>query len=86
MVVRAEPDKLKNMWIFLKPLSWDLWLTIVLAPIFIGLVVRVLERRLNHKRQFGMLVLFPVAALAFPESKCFASTDKDHIHIHGLLI
>ncbi|KAK1399848.1 Glutamate receptor [Heracleum sosnowskyi] len=67
MVVRAEPDKLKNMWIFLKPLSWDLWLTIVLAPIIIGLVLRVLERHFNHQRQLGMLVLFPVAALAFPE-------------------
>ncbi|KAL8103858.1 hypothetical protein AgCh_028157 [Apium graveolens] len=70
MVVRAEPDKLKSMWIFLKPLSWDLWLTIVQAPIFIDLVLRVLERH-YHQPQLGMLVLFPVAALAFPESKCF---------------
>ena len=69
MVVKAEADKLKDMWIFLKPLSWDLWLTIVLAAIFTGLVLRVLERRLNLQRPFGMLVLFPIAALAFPESK-----------------
>ncbi|WOH01175.1 hypothetical protein DCAR_0520556 [Daucus carota subsp. sativus] len=67
MVVKAEADKLKDMWIFLKPLSWDLWLTIVLAAIFTGLVLRVLERRLNLQRPFGMLVLFPIAALAFPE-------------------
>lgn len=75
MVVRAEPDKLKNMWIFLKPLSWDLWLTIALAAIFVGLVLRMLERRLNHQRSLGMLILFPLAALAFPESECFATTD-----------
>ncbi|KAK1399850.1 glutamate receptor 2.5-like [Heracleum sosnowskyi] len=67
MVVNAETDKLKNMWIFLKPLSWDLWLTIVLAAIFIALVVRLLERRLDHQQHLGMLVLFPLAALAFPE-------------------
>ncbi|XP_017251960.1 glutamate receptor 2.1-like [Daucus carota subsp. sativus] len=66
-VVRAEPDRLKNMWIFLKPLSWDLWLTVVLSAISIGLVLHVLERRLNPQRQLGMLVLFPLAALAFPE-------------------
>ncbi|KAK1399849.1 Glutamate receptor [Heracleum sosnowskyi] len=67
MVVRVEPDRLKNMWIFLKPLSWDLWLTTVLAAIFIGLVLRMLERRVNPQRQLGMLFLFPLAALAFPE-------------------
>lgn len=67
MVVRAEPDRLKNMWIFLKPLSWDLWLTIVVADIFIGLVLRMLERHVNPQRQLGMLFLFPLVALAFPE-------------------
>ncbi|KAL8149513.1 hypothetical protein AgCh_006502 [Apium graveolens] len=67
MVVRVEPDRLKNMWIFLKPLSWDLWLTIVLAAIFIGLVLRMLERHVNPQRQLSMLFLFPLAALAFPE-------------------
>ncbi|XP_017250102.1 glutamate receptor 2.8-like isoform X1 [Daucus carota subsp. sativus] len=67
MVVRVEPDRLKNMWIFLKPLSWDLWLTIVLAAVFIGFVLRMLERHVNPQRQLGMLFLFPLAALAFPE-------------------
>ncbi|KAK1399852.1 Glutamate receptor [Heracleum sosnowskyi] len=67
MVVRAEPDKLKNIWIFLKPLSWDLWLAIVVAAIFVGIVLRILERRLNLQRQLG-IILFPFAALAFPES------------------
>ena len=77
MVVRVEPDRLKNMWIFLKPLSWDLWLTIVLAAVFIGFVLRMLERHVNPQRQLGMLFLFPLAALAFPESKCSATTYSD---------
>ncbi|XP_074365279.1 glutamate receptor 2.5-like [Apium graveolens] len=67
MVVKAENDRLKNMWIFLKPLSWDLWLTFVSAAMFIGLVLRILEHRVNPQQQLGMLVLFPLAALAFPE-------------------
>ena len=69
MVVRAEPDRLKNIWIFMKPLSWDLWLSIVVAAIFIGVVLRMLERRLKPQNKLGMLFLFPLAALAFPESK-----------------
>ena len=28
MVVLLKDDVKKNMWIFLKPLSWDLWLEI----------------------------------------------------------
>ncbi|XP_074368660.1 glutamate receptor 2.8-like isoform X2 [Apium graveolens] len=67
MVVKAKSDRLKNIWMFVAPLSWDLWLTIFLATIFIGLVLRILERRVNPQRQLGMLFLFPLAALAFPE-------------------
>ncbi|KAK1379909.1 Glutamate receptor [Heracleum sosnowskyi] len=67
MVVRNGPKKQNNMWIFLKPFSWDLWLAIFLATIFIGLILRMLERHVNPQRQLGMLVLFPLAALAFPE-------------------
>lgn len=68
MVLKVEPDKLKNIWIFLSPLSWDLWLAIVVACIFVGLVLRILERRVKSKRKLGMLFWFPLAALAFPES------------------
>ncbi|KAL8145213.1 glutamate receptor 2.3-like [Apium graveolens] len=67
ILVRSNPKKQNNMWIFLKPLSWDLWLSVFLATIFIGIVLRMLERGLNPQRQLGMLFLFPVAALAFPE-------------------
>lgn len=76
MVVKAKSDRLKNIWMFIAPLSWDLWLTIFLATIFIGLVLRMLERRVNPQRQLGMLILFPLAALAFPESKCTVVLHK----------
>lgn len=66
-----------DMWIFLKPLKWDLWLTIVVASVLIEIVLRIMERKRNipdtgssmpHGEQVG-LFFFPIAALAFPESK-----------------
>ncbi|KAF8364878.1 hypothetical protein HHK36_033140 [Tetracentron sinense] len=38
MVVLIKDDESKNAWIFLKPLSWDLWLTTGAAFIFTGVV------------------------------------------------
>uniref|UniRef100_A0A7N2KMT2 Glutamate receptor n=1 Tax=Quercus lobata TaxID=97700 RepID=A0A7N2KMT2_QUELO len=45
MVVLVKDDENKNLWIFLKPLSINLWLTIGVSFIFIGLVIWVLEHR-----------------------------------------
>ncbi|MED6195267.1 hypothetical protein PIB30_036352 [Stylosanthes scabra] len=36
-----------NMWIFLRPFSWDLWLSIILACAFIGASITFMERRNN---------------------------------------
>ncbi|KAM3762373.1 hypothetical protein ACB098_01G340000 [Castanea mollissima] len=47
MVVLVKDDENKDLWIFLKPLSINLWLTIGAAFIFIGLVIWVLEHRVN---------------------------------------
>ncbi|QHO50376.1 hypothetical protein HN51_002202 [Arachis hypogaea] len=37
-----------NMWIFLRPFSWDLWLSIILVCAFIGAAIRFMERRNIH--------------------------------------
>lgn len=67
-----------DMWIFVKPLSWDLWLVIIVACILLGIVLRIMERRVSHneadsirmheEHQPGMIYWSPVAVLAFPES------------------
>ena len=49
MVVSMKDNEKKNMWIFLKPLSWDLWLAIGATSIFTGLVTWVLEHHVNIK-------------------------------------
>ncbi|XP_019160339.1 PREDICTED: glutamate receptor 2.2-like [Ipomoea nil] len=68
----------KDMWIFIKPLKWDLWLTIIAACIFLGFVVRVLEHRKmknnnnaavqpNRDHHNGFFFCYAIAVLAFPE-------------------
>ncbi|MED6133527.1 hypothetical protein PIB30_029076 [Stylosanthes scabra] len=47
MVVPVRDNRKKNAWAFLKPLTWDLWVTIFCTFLFIGFVVWVLEHRIN---------------------------------------
>ena len=42
MVVLMKDNKKKNIWIFLKLLSWDLWLAVDATSILTGLVTWVL--------------------------------------------
>ncbi|XP_050160058.1 glutamate receptor 2.8-like isoform X1 [Malus sylvestris] len=48
MVVPIRDTRSKNAWVFLKPLTWDLWLTTLCFFIFIGFVIWVLEHRINE--------------------------------------
>ncbi|KAI4335462.1 hypothetical protein L6164_014106 [Bauhinia variegata] len=71
MVVRMKQDKRNNMWIFLKPLSWDMWLTTFAAFIFTGVVIWLLEHRTNPEfggspqQQVGIIFWFSFSTLVF---------------------
>ncbi|XP_073150661.1 glutamate receptor 2.8-like [Henckelia pumila] len=65
-----------DMWIFIKPLRWDLWLAIVAACVLMGVVLRILENQTTNssegvvrpiEKKRGMAYLSPVTVLAFPE-------------------
>ncbi|PON42719.1 Ionotropic glutamate receptor [Parasponia andersonii] len=70
MVVKIKEEE-KNIWIFLKPLSWDLWLTTGGAFIFTGFVVWVFEHRTNTEfrgppnQQLGTVFWFSFSTLVF---------------------
>ncbi|KAM6541772.1 hypothetical protein CsatB_006219 [Cannabis sativa] len=49
MIVPIKDDRSYNAWAFLKPLTWDLWVTSGCFFIFIGFVVWVLEHRVNEE-------------------------------------
>nr|KYP59530.1 Glutamate receptor 2.9 [Cajanus cajan] len=71
MLVLAKHDERQNIWIFLKPFSWDLWLTTGAAFIFIGFIVWFIEHRSNSefrgtpKNQLGMALWFSFSTLVF---------------------
>ncbi|GLU01189.1 hypothetical protein SLE2022_185110 [Rubroshorea leprosula] len=48
MVVPIRKDPNKNAWVFLKPLTLDLWFTSGCFFVFIGFVIWVLEHRVNE--------------------------------------
>ncbi|KAJ9179544.1 hypothetical protein P3X46_011320 [Hevea brasiliensis] len=51
MLVRVQDEKINNAMIFLKPLSWELWVTTLCFFLFIGFVVWILEHRINDDFQ-----------------------------------
>ncbi|KAL2322148.1 hypothetical protein Fmac_026527 [Flemingia macrophylla] len=57
MLVLAKHDERQNIWIFLKPFSWDLWMTTGAAFIFIG------ERVVNNWSRFVLIIWFFVVLI-----------------------
>ncbi|XP_023742445.1 glutamate receptor 2.8 [Lactuca sativa] len=71
MLVPAKVDDSKNVWIFMRPLEMELWITIGGFFIYIGFVVWVLEHRVNKEfrgpphQQVGMIFWFSFSTLVF---------------------
>ncbi|KAL6218372.1 hypothetical protein ACLB2K_011586 [Fragaria x ananassa] len=71
MVVPIIDTTRKNACVFLKPLTWDLWLTTFCFFLFTGFVVWVLEHRINEdfrgppSHQFGTSVWFSFSTMVF---------------------
>ncbi|KAL5853036.1 hypothetical protein ACOSQ3_008154 [Xanthoceras sorbifolium] len=71
MIVPIKDNKKKNAWVFLKPLTWELWVTSVCFVVFIGFVVWVLEHRINEdfrgpvEHQFGTSFWFSFSTMVF---------------------
>ncbi|CAB4265944.1 unnamed protein product [Prunus armeniaca] len=71
MVVPIRDTRRKCAWVFLKPLTWDLWLTTFCFFIFIGFVVWVLEHRINEdfrgppSHQVGTSFWFSFSTMVF---------------------
>ncbi|KAM5548452.1 hypothetical protein ABKV19_000059 [Rosa sericea] len=75
MVVPIIDRTSKNAWVFLKPLTWDLWLTTFCFFLFTGFVVWVLEHRINEdfrgppSHQFGTSVWFSFSTMVFSQKE-----------------
>ncbi|XP_040374511.1 glutamate receptor 2.9-like isoform X2 [Rosa chinensis] len=77
MIVLTEDSERNSLWIFLKPLSLDLWLTTGVAFIFTGFVIWLLEHRENTEfrspaqQQLGMIFWFSFSTLVFAHNRCY---------------
>ncbi|KAJ0030369.1 hypothetical protein Pint_14240 [Pistacia integerrima] len=94
MVVLVKDDEKKDFWIFLKPLSLDLWSTTSLVFILIGLVIWVLEHRINiefrgpPEHQLGTIFWFSFSTLVFAHMKRLRPSfdDVQEIRKHGYFV
>ena len=75
IVVPIKPNGRKNAWIFMKPLTTGLWLTVGAFFVYTGFVIWVLEHRVNKEfrgppnQQVGMIFWFSFSTLVFAQSK-----------------
>ncbi|XP_047340874.1 glutamate receptor 2.8-like [Impatiens glandulifera] len=71
MIVPITYEDMNNKWIFLKPLTKELWLTSIAFAIGTGFVVWLLEHRINAafrgppSHHVGMILYFPCTSLVF---------------------
>ncbi|KAI3932708.1 hypothetical protein MKW98_012679 [Papaver atlanticum] len=92
MVVPIKDDAKKNAWIFLKPLTRDLWLTIGAFFILTGLVIWVLEHRINNdfrgqpSEQIGTIFYFSFSTLVFAQKEKVMSNLSRFVMIIWLLV
>ncbi|MQL98540.1 hypothetical protein Taro_031252 [Colocasia esculenta] len=74
MIVPVKKDKNKNAWIFLKPLTTDLWLGSLAFFFFTGFVVWVIEHRINEEfrgppaQQMGTIFYFAFSTMVYAHS------------------
>ncbi|RVW72750.1 Glutamate receptor 2.7 [Vitis vinifera] len=75
MIVPIVDRRRKNAWVFLKPLTWDLWVTSSCLFVFIGFVIWVLEHRVNkdfrgpRSHQVGTIFWFSFSTLVFAQKE-----------------
>ncbi|KAG5225122.1 glutamate receptor [Salix suchowensis] len=73
MIVPIVDNNSKNAWVFLRPLTWDLWVTSFCFFIFIGFVIWVLEHRINEdfrgpaSHQAGTSFWFSFSTMVFAQ-------------------
>lgn len=80
MVVPVKKNNSTGMWIFLRPLTLDLWLAIFSVFVLTGFMLWVIERSNNEEfpgtpfQQLGTIFYFVFSTLSFSHGKNAAST------------
>ncbi|KAK2979244.1 hypothetical protein RJ640_021150 [Escallonia rubra] len=75
MIVPVKDNKEKNVWVFLRPLTWELWVTTFCSFVFIGFVVWFLEHRINEEfrgppsHEVGLIFWFSFSTMVFAQKE-----------------
>uniref|UniRef100_A0A2N9FBR6 Glutamate receptor n=1 Tax=Fagus sylvatica TaxID=28930 RepID=A0A2N9FBR6_FAGSY len=79
MIVPIKDSKRKNAWVFLKPLTLDLWITSGCFFVFIGFVIWVLEHRINEEfrgppsHEIGTSLWYSFSTMVFAQRETVVS-------------
>ena len=86
MIVPFKDKNYNSAWVFLKPLTWDLWVTSACFFVFIGFLVWILERQLyedfngNPLQQVSTCIWFSISTMVFSHSNSLSSSSLLHLH------
>ncbi|MCD7446414.1 hypothetical protein HAX54_006023 [Datura stramonium] len=92
MMVPFKDDNRYNAWVFLKPLTWELWLTSFCSFVFIGFVIWLLEHRVNEDfrgpplHQVGMIFWFSFSTMVFAQKERIVSNLARFVLIIWFLV
>ncbi|CAA0814983.1 Glutamate receptor 2.7 [Striga hermonthica] len=92
MIVPIQDDKRKNTWLFVKPLTWELWLTTFCSFVFIGFLIWILEHRINEDfrgpfwYQVGMIFWFAFSTMVFAHKERVVSNLARFVLIIWFLV
>ncbi|CAI9772308.1 unnamed protein product [Fraxinus pennsylvanica] len=92
LVVPIKDNKRKSAWVFLKPLSWELWLTSFFSFVFIGFLIWLLEHRINDDfrgpplHQVGMIFWFAFSTMVFAHKEKITSNLARFVLIIWFLV
>ncbi|XP_027333832.1 glutamate receptor 2.8-like [Abrus precatorius] len=97
MLVSVQHGRHQTMWIFVRPFSWDLWLSIILISTFIGVVILIMERNVNalpdqegspNRRTLSAVTIlwFPISQAILPERQVVAKNCSRFVLMVWLLL
>ncbi|KAL9326013.1 hypothetical protein ACSQ67_006658 [Phaseolus vulgaris] len=97
MVVPVQHGRDQNKWTFVKPFSWDLWLSIIIISTFIGLAILIMERNVsalpnqegspNQKKLCPATILwFPISQAILPERQVVVKSCSRFVLMVWLLL
>ncbi|EPS66477.1 glutamate receptor, partial [Genlisea aurea] len=79
IVPYVASNKMNTAWVFLRPLTWQLWVTVFCSFVFIGILIWMLEHRINKDfrgpplNQIGMIFWFSFSTMVFAHKESIVS-------------